>query len=274
MTSLDGILRALSKEGLDTDRVVAADLYTRGLDVQNLGGYRHLETIAALVAGVETLGPEDRVLDLGCGLGGPSRFIADHFGCRVVGVDLVQVRIDTARALAEMTGFADRIEYRVADATALPFGEESFAQVWMMDASVHVRDKRKLFGEIARVLRPGGLLVLHDQIGPLGRAMLPAKRRSPWVAPALTQLIGLVESAGFRLLAWRDTTETILKWFYQRRERMTAGDPAPASGTSGDRSRRGLTLLNGYIETLESVDGRTGLLIARRWERPGAGTTS
>ncbi|HUP74904.1 MAG TPA: methyltransferase domain-containing protein, partial [Acidimicrobiales bacterium] len=169
MTSVDTVVSALSVEGLDVGEVTAADLYTRGLDCHNLGGYPQLEALAVAVASIDLPLANDTILDVGCGLGGPSRFIADRFGCLVAGVDLLPVRIDAARALADMTHASDKVDYRVADALALPSEAARFAQVWMMDVSIHIRDKAALFGEIARVLRPGGLLVLHDQLGPLPR---------------------------------------------------------------------------------------------------------
>ena len=264
MTSLDAIVGALAGEGLDVGQVTARDLYTRGLDCHNLGGYPQLEAISIAVASIDVPRADDTVLDVGCGLGGPSRFIADHFGCRVVGVDLLAVRIDTARALGDMTHSTDRVDYRVADALALPFEAAGFAQVWTMDTSIHIRDKAALFGEIARVLRPGGLLVLHDQIGPLPRAMLPAKRAAPYVAPSLTQLIRIVESAGFRLELWRDTTPAVLEFFHNRRQLASTFDVSSIGGRDGQQARQGLALLAGYVETLESPAGRTGILIARR----------
>ncbi|MEO7405029.1 MAG: methyltransferase domain-containing protein [Burkholderiales bacterium] len=264
MTSLDAIVGALSAEGIDVGAATAAELYTRGLDCHNLGGYPQLKKIAEAVVGIEAPLADDAVLDVGCGLGGPSRFIADRFGCRVVGVDLLPVRIDAARALGEMTRSTDRVDYRVADALALPFGDAGFAQAWMMDTSIHVRDKAALYGEIGRVLRPGGLLVLHDQMGPLPRTMLPAKRAAPYVAPSLPQLIRIVESAGFRLELWRDTTAAVLEFFHDRRQLAATFDVSSISGPDGQRARQGLALLAGYIETLESPAGRTGILIARR----------
>ena len=262
MTSLDSIVAAITSQGLDVGQLKATDLYTRGLDCHNLGGYAQLEGIGVAVAGIDAPVAEDTVLDVGCGLGGPSRFIADRFGCRVVGVDLLPVRIDAARALAEMTGSTDRVDNRVADAVALPFEAARFAQVWMMDASIHVRDKAALFGEIARVLRPGGLLVLHDQMGPLPRAMSPAKRAAPYLAPSLTQFIRIVESAGFRLLLWQDTTEQVLEYFHNRRQLAATFDVSSIGGPDGQRARHGLALLAGYVKTLESPAGRTGILIA------------
>lgn len=264
MTSVDTVVSALSVEGLDVGEVTAADLYTRGLDCHNLGGYPQLEALAVAVASIDLPLANDTILDVGCGLGGPSRFIADRFGCRVAGVDLLPVRIDAARALADMTHASDKVDYRVADALALPSEAAHFAQVWMMDVSIHIRDKAALFGEIARVLRPGGLLVLHDQMGPLPRAMLPAKRAAPYVAPSLTQLIRIVESAGFRVELWRDTTAAVLAFFHDRRQLAASFNLPPTEGDADERTRQGLALLAGYIETLESPVGRTGILIARR----------
>src|SRR5207244_969472 len=131
--------------------VRASDLYTRDLDCHNLGMHAMLDVLAGIVAEHRAPGPDDHVLDLGCGMGGPGRFLVDRFGCAVVGVDLLDERVTLARALTDMCGMADRISYRVADATELPFDDGSFSYVWMLDVSMHIRDKDTLFGEIARV---------------------------------------------------------------------------------------------------------------------------
>jgi SAM-dependent methyltransferase len=83
------------------------------------------------------------------------------------------------RELTKHTPLAEHISYRVASATDLPFEDGAFAQVWMLDVGIHRRDKSALFGEIGRVLRPAGLLVMHDQMGPLPKAMAPATRNAP-----------------------------------------------------------------------------------------------
>jgi hypothetical protein len=80
MTSLDAVVQAMAAEGLDPARITASDLYTRGLDCHNLGGFPQVELIAAAVERIAAPGPADVVLDLGCGMGGPGRFIADRFG--------------------------------------------------------------------------------------------------------------------------------------------------------------------------------------------------
>ena len=82
-SSMDGILAALAAAGVDKESVRACDLYERGLDCQNLGAYSMLERLAAVATEEKAPGPGDSVLDLGCGLGGPGRFLVDRFGCSV-----------------------------------------------------------------------------------------------------------------------------------------------------------------------------------------------
>jgi hypothetical protein len=129
----------------------------------------------------------------------------------------------------------------------------------MLDVSMHIRDKRSLFSEIARVLRPDGLMVMHEQTGPLPSAMRPVMREAPYIAPSLPQLIRYVEGAGFRMLTWRDTTDIALDYFVRMRN-MLLGAAEPLDSGRGT----GVAFLDGYFETLAHLGGRTGALIARR----------
>ena len=266
MTSLDRVLKTLAKDGVDVDHLQARDVYERSLDSQNLGGYAMLVVAATAAAEHGVPQPEDLVLDVGCGMGGPGRFLADRFGCSVFGVDLLALRIEAAQALTERTGMGQRISYRVAQATELPADDASFAQVWMLDVGIHVQDKVALFDEIARVLRPGGLFVMHDQMGPLPKAMEPATRGAPFIAPSLTELIEFVEGAGLRVLRWQDSSRHVVEYFRQ----IKAGIDRSEAGQDG-RPRpwreRVAAMVGAYIETLANLGGRTGILIAQR-QRP------
>lgn len=256
MTSLDRVWRSLERDGVDVTHLQARDLYERDLDCQNLGGAGMLEVIAAAVAERNALGPDDGVLDVGCGMGGPGRFLADRYGCTVTGIDLLPLRIE----LTDRTELAGRITYGVASATDLPFEDEAFTQVWMLDVGIHVRDKAAMFTEIACVLRPGGLLDMHDRMGSLAKAMTPATHHAPFIAPTLPQLIRSVEAAGLRLMTWQDTTAQIVTYFQQIKDRL---GPPDADETAHSWRSWIRIITDAYLTTLAELDGRTGLLLAQ-----------
>ena len=257
--TLETVKESLAVAGIDPEQPRASDLYERDIDCHNLGMYRMLERLAEIVAEYGAPTGYDAVLDLGCGIGGPSRFLADRFGCSVLGVDLLSLRIELAEALAELTNVRGRVSYRVADATNLDLPDESCDQVWMLDVSMHIRDKRALFSEIARVLRPDGLMVMHEQTGPLPAAMRPVMRQAPYIAPSLPQLIRYVENTVLRTLTWRDTTSFVIEYFLKMRNLVLN-----ASESQDSRRQTGIPILDGYIETLAHLGGRTGALIAKR----------
>jgi ubiquinone/menaquinone biosynthesis C-methylase UbiE len=266
--SLDAISMALRAAGVDPDRCLASELYRRDLDCHNLGMHEMLGVLADVVGDYAPPGSEDEVLDIGCGLGGPGRFLVDRFGCSVVGVDVLPFRIELAQALSGVTGMGHRTSYRVADATQLDFEDGAFSQVWMLDVAIHIRAKQALFAEIARVLKPGGLLVMHDQTGPLPEAMRPLTRKAPYVAPSLAQLIRLVEAAGLRVLTWRDTTGRVLTYFLGVRAMLGEASSAGSTALPAGQREQGAVLLDAYIETLGSWGGRTGILVAERVRAP------
>ncbi len=264
MASVEEVLRILGRAGVEPGNVKAADLYTRSLDCQNHGGYAMLERLAALAAPYGELRAGMRVLDVGCGVGGPGRFLADRYGCRVTGVDLVAERVKAAQALTKLTGLAGRIRYRQADATALPFRDATFDQVWMLDASIHVRDKTALFGELARMLRQGGLLVLHDQWG-LPAAMRPVMRRAPYFALTLRLLVRHLERARLRLLAWQDTTAQVLAYMRERSDgRLEQQLKAAATVAERKHYQRALLLRDAYEKALSAQGSRTAVLVVER----------
>jgi SAM-dependent methyltransferase len=263
LTSVDAILRVLARDGLEAGTITAADLYTRSLDCQNQGGFALLERHAALVAEYRALSAGQRILDAGCGLGGPGRYLADRFGCAVTGIDVLPARVQAAATLTQMVGLSDRVTYHQGDATSLPFAAHHFAQAWMLDVSIHIANKAALFGELARVVHGDGLLVLHDQMGPLPPAMRPVTRRAPYIAPTLPQLLRYIEGAGFRVLTWRDTTDTVLTYMQGRSADLQQGVERGTQVAQRRRQRR-LAMLTAYIEALGTQGSRTGLLIARR----------
>jgi MPBQ/MSBQ methyltransferase len=99
---------------------------TAALDQFHVGGIEASERLAQLLCP----SPGSYVLDVGSGLGGPSRYLANQYGCRVVGIDITEEYCAVATKLAQDMGLQDLVEYRVGDARDLPFSDESFDRRW------------------------------------------------------------------------------------------------------------------------------------------------
>ncbi|WP_375000999.1 methyltransferase domain-containing protein [Aeromicrobium sp. CTD01-1L150] len=106
-------------------------------------------------------GPGARVLDVGCGTGAPARRLATSYGVEVVGITTSPVGVDTARTLTERAGVRG-VTFEQRDGTDNQLPDESFDLVWVMESSHLMRRRLELVSECARVLRPGGRLVLCD----------------------------------------------------------------------------------------------------------------
>ncbi|MFB7476420.1 methyltransferase domain-containing protein [Kitasatospora sp. NPDC056184] len=108
------------------------------------------------------IGHGARVLDLGCGTGAPGTRIARRTGAQVTGISVSGRQVERANALSASLGLADRARFEHADAMDLPFAEDSFDAVIALESIIHMPDRAHVLGQVARVLRPGGRLVLTD----------------------------------------------------------------------------------------------------------------
>ncbi|MDH4108733.1 MAG: methyltransferase domain-containing protein [Gammaproteobacteria bacterium] len=116
--------------------------------------------VARLFAGLETR--NKRVLDIGCGIGGPAFEMARSHGARVVGIDLEAPLIDKARAAAKGLGLDDRCEFLAVEHGPLPFPDESFDIVATSGALTQTADKAAVYSECLRILKPGGWFTCYD----------------------------------------------------------------------------------------------------------------
>jgi SAM-dependent methyltransferase len=221
------ILTALKAAGKDLDHLTPDDL----APVDEFHGGQRPATIrlAELVGFTGT----KQVLDVGSGLGGPSRYLAWHYGCRVSGVDLTAEFVRVAEMLTRLTGLVDKVVYRQGNALDLPFESECFDVVWSQNAAMNIADRNRLYRQMRRVLKPGGKLALQEvAAGPGGPPHYPVQwAREPGISFLLSQaaIRRTLEAAGFHVVTWQDTTQPALQ-SAAARARNTVGPP-PALGT-------------------------------------------
>lgn len=153
-----------------------------------------------------------RLLDVGCGRGGPALHLADRFGFHVTGVDLVPYNIQMATENARGTHLDT--EFVVGDATRLPFTENSFAACTAIDALVYLPDRNSVFATVADILEPEGILVVSDLV--MQSDVRETEREyvnsfaDAWDMPSVGTVEGYeaaLDEANFALEAVEDITE-------------------------------------------------------------------
>ena len=222
---LERLRAALIDDGADPSCPTIAQLAP--YDQFHGRGLEATEELADLLTVTES----DHLLDVGSGIGGPARFIAARFGCRVTGIDLTPEFCEVARHLAGLLGLEGQIAFEQGDALDMPFADASFDGAYSMNVSMNIADKMALYREIHRVLRPGAWLVLSEVAqGPSGSPDFPV----PWARTAESSFLispsrtrENLEASGFAIENFRDTTEEALAFGARSREMVERGEKPP-----------------------------------------------
>jgi len=103
-----------------------------------------------------------KVLDMGCGIGGSSIYLARELGCDCTGITLSERQVATANKLATRYELSDHCRFEVGDFTKTKYQDGSFDIIWAIESVCHANDKADFIREAYRLLRPGGKLVMAD----------------------------------------------------------------------------------------------------------------
>lgn len=209
------------------------------------------------------------VLDVACGRGATAITIASEHGCAVSGVDLSEANIASAEYAASKTG--GRFDFRVGDAEALPFADNTFAAVVCECALCTFPDKSTAASEFARVLGPGGRLGITDVTVDLDRLPPELSGLGGWIACVadarpLSEYARILKLAGFRIVHTEhhdDAIRTMVKQIEARLQlvKMTARDQAAALGLDFDAAPG---ILKATRQAIDDGILGYGLIVAER----------
>jgi ubiquinone/menaquinone biosynthesis C-methylase UbiE len=220
------IQSGIEKLGKTIDTVTVDDL--AAVDEFHVGGRQASEHFLDQL----DLTPEKHILDVGCGLGGPARFAASRYRCRVDGIDLTPEYVETGQVICKWVGLADRVSLHQGSALSMPFADGTFDGAYMLHVGMNIEDKARLCKEVGRVLQPGALFGIYDvmKTGD-GEITFPA----PWATTAASSAVAspeqyrsALQAAGFTVIAELNRRDFAVAFFDQLRARtMAAGGPPP-----------------------------------------------
>jgi len=150
------ILKKLEADGVALEGLTEDVL--QHYDQDHFGGLEQLEILRDKAG----IGPDSHVLDVCSGVGGPARYLASRYGCRVTGLDITESRHIAAQRLTRMVGLEHRVEARLGNALEMPFADQTFDVAIGQEAFAHVPDKPRLIAECARIVEVGGTIAFTD----------------------------------------------------------------------------------------------------------------
>ncbi|WP_176761257.1 class I SAM-dependent methyltransferase [Desulforhopalus singaporensis] len=175
---------------------------------------------------------KNHVLDVGCGLGGVSRHVAEKCGSQVTGIDMTQEYIEVGNVLSRWLALQSKVSLCHGNALATPFGNETFSGALMVHVGMNIGDKAGLFREVYRLLQPRALFAIYDvMLVGEGKLDYPV----PWVTDKNSDNLATPQryrdclaDAGFHVVSENNRRSFALELFARMREKTkTREKPSP-----------------------------------------------
>ena len=177
------IIKVLEENGKNINEISVSDL--KPVDEFHIGG---VEATINLLKQLD-IKKNTRVLDVGCGIGGLSRFIKSKYDSNITGIDLTPEFIETATRLTKLTGM--HINFKQASALSIPEKDNSFDLATLLHVGMNIPEKLKLFNEVSRVLDFRGIFAVYDiMIVKKGKIDYPV----PWASKETTSFLASKET--------------------------------------------------------------------------------
>ena len=219
------IMSALEKAGKSPDALTVEDLAP--VDHFHARGFPATVDLADRLP----IKPDHHILDIGCGVGGPARYFALRFQCRVSGIDITPAFVEAAKKFTSLLGMDSQVTIEQGDGQRLPYPDGVFDGAYTQHVTMNVADRTQFFGEAYRVLKPGAFFALTEHgLGPTGNPHYPV----PWsmdgsgsylMSPSETRT--LLEAAGFEDVLVEDTGQKYLAAYKQAMELAAQGALPP-----------------------------------------------
>ena len=211
---------ALSGLGKSPDTVTIEDL--AAVDEFHIGGRQATDHLMEQL----NLSHDHHVVDVGCGLGGACRYVANRFHNSVTGIDLTSEYIETGKVLTDWVKLGQQVTLEQGSALSMPFDKDSFDAGYMLHVGMNIEDKPALFSEIFRVLKPGAAFAVYDVMRQSAdNLVFPV----PWATESRTSFLATPEeyqqaivAAGFEICRKNNRRDFALDFF----DRIRVGNDA------------------------------------------------
>jgi len=212
-----------------------------------------MEHTNEIMASAAPLGPDSRVLDLGCGYGSTARYLAANFGCRVTGTNISEKELELALQRASEAGLSHLLTFEYEDFHRLGCADGSYDLVWSQEAFLHAADKNAVLSECRRVLKPGATLIFTDILvrrytPAADRARIYQRVQSPdmW---DLDDYRAALSRLDFSIAREEDWSRHVARSYSWVRDRLGENREALLPRIGADTTNRTLEALSFWVES-------------------------